>query len=213
MRTIQNLFPTTLGFSQLDTLLCNNMGNEVLKLIDPTLLESDGGETTADNLNQLPQFSSLVDLIHLEVSAFADEVLGLEKNSLQMSCMWSNVHKYNNAHKWKNLHGKHLHPNAFLSGVIYLSVPDDDMPGSIEFFDPRSAKVMQQPTYTKVTDMSVITHTYDPVVGMLILFPSWLEHRVNMFKTSTNDARISASFNYSLVRSSGPTMKITNFGV
>ena len=45
------------------------------------------------------------------------------------------------------------------------------------------------------------------------LFPSWLEHRVNKFETDTDDVRISASFNYNIVRSSGLTMKMNNFGV
>jgi len=207
MRKIQDLFPTTIGFSQLDTNLCLQAGQEVLKLIDPKTIASEGGATTLDNLNQLSQFGNLTSLIDAEVTAFATEVLGIEENSLEMSCMWSNVYKFG------QLHGKHMHPNAFLSGVIYFNIPQDGTPGAIEFFDPRPVKNMCQPNYTRVTPMSVMTQAYNPEVGMMILFPSWLEHRVNKFTTSTDDVRISASFNYNLVRSSGPTMKINKFGV
>jgi len=207
MRTIQNLFPTTIGFSQLDPVLCKTCGTEVLKLLDPVEIEVQGGATTYDNLNQLSQFKNLVDLIDSEVSAFANDVLYLEPNSLRMSCMWSNAHKHGTPHS------KHLHPNSFLSGVVYFNMPDDKSPGTIEFFDPRPAKVMQQPDYTKNTDMSSMSHIYKPTVGMLILFPSWLEHRVNKFETDTDDVRISASFNYNIVRSSGLTMKMNNIGV
>lgn len=207
MRKIQDLFPTTMGFSQLDTELCLQAGRDVLKLVDPAIILSEGGATTLDDLNQLPQFSQLIAMIDVEVKAFTNEILGIEADSLEMACMWSNVYKFG------QIHGKHMHPNSFLSGVVYFNVPSDGIPGAIEFFDPRPVKNMCQPNYTRITPMSVMTQSYNPEVGMMILFPSWLEHRVNKFTTSTDDVRISASFNYNLVRSSGSTMKINKFGV
>lgn len=100
---------------------------------------------------------------------------------------WANVNRdghYNRVH---------IHPGHHWSGVYYVTAgepypgfPDN---GVIEFLDPRAgataAPIPGFPFGRKVR--------YEPKPGMMILFPSWLQHAVHPFRGA--GARISIAFN------------------
>lgn len=81
----------------------------------------------------------------------------------------------------------HFHPGGWLSGVYYVSAPDDgndpDAPGAIEFGclpHGASPKVPAKP------------HLIQPVTGQMLLFPSYFHHRTIPKKSAT--PRICISF-------------------
>jgi len=92
---------------------------------------------------------------------------------------------------WVNLlrHGGynriHNHPGAVWSGCYYVScgapVPDPPFNGWIEFQDPRPANIHGG------------KERVEPEEGLLLMFPSWLNHFVNPFMGSGE--RISIAFN------------------
>tara|TARA_R110000803_G_C11832969_1_gene303553 strand:+ start:54 stop:647 length:594 start_codon:yes stop_codon:yes gene_type:complete len=94
---------------------------------------------------------------------------------------------------WSNILNKdeviyyHKHSNSYLSGVFYL----DNRSSPITFRNPSSfSKYGWAPEFSppETSDnMSVI-----PKKGLLLLFPSWLEHSV---LTSQEDNKISIAFN------------------
>ena len=81
------------------------------------------------------------------------------------------------------------HSGMFLSGVFYVKVPENS--GAICFYDPR-------PHINTAPDMvyyngGAPAWRFYPKPNTLILFPSWLEHSVEVNKSS--EERISIAFN------------------
>ena len=74
-----------------------------------------------------------------------------------------------------NSHPIHAHPGSFISGVYYIRANENA--GEIEFFNPNPHSYFQ-----KYTNPDSRRHNYlfniKPKKGMLILFPSYLFHRV-----------------------------------
>lgn len=89
----------------------------------------------------------------------------------------------------------HCHPGSFLSGTYYVKTPENMQGGEIVFRDPRGPAVAMYET-PGIELPWVGTGTgipFSPVTGYLMIFPSWLEHRVDPF-TGPGE-RISIAFN------------------
>jgi len=89
----------------------------------------------------------------------------------------------------------HCHPGSFLSAVYYVNVPPAMAGGRIVFRDPRGPAVAMYETIG--IDLPWVgTGTglpFMPATGLLLLFPAWLEHRVEPFEGSGE--RVSIAFN------------------
>lgn len=93
----------------------------------------------------------------------------------------------------------HIHQRAHLSGVYYVSTPKGC--GDLIFEAPRPPQAERGPSLARQTLKNVERLAAVPREGMLVLFPSWLPHRVG---ASQSDAeRIAVSFNISLVALEG----------
>ncbi len=206
-KLVSMLFPTPVGvvnFSNLD--LMDQMAHNVLELkaqSTSTLFEDIGNWCTDDNLNTLPQFQKLVKLIDDETKVFLQDVHKINPEHVTMTCMWSNVHDS------RSKHHIHQHPNSFLSGVIYLSAPteNNDYPGNIFFVDPRIGNRTHHADYLERTPYNEKAWSFSPKKGMMLLFPSWLEHGTDAGKFSKDQYRISLSFNYQLTQASEKTAR------
>jgi len=99
---------------------------------------------------------------------------------------------------WCNINPKgaynvrHVHndTNIFLSGVYYVKVPENS--GVIRFWDPRGPLMHVQRDHEYFND-SVSSHDITPEPGLLLFFPTWLEHDVT--PNETDEDRITISFN------------------
>ena len=89
----------------------------------------------------------------------------------------------------------HSHPGCFLSSVYYVKVPRTMKGGEILFRDPRGPAVAmyETPGIELPWVGSGLGIPFSPVTGRLLLFPSWLEHRVERFEGP--GVRISIAFN------------------
>jgi uncharacterized protein (TIGR02466 family) len=89
----------------------------------------------------------------------------------------------------------HCHPGCFLSATYYAKVPVTMTGGEIVFRDPRGPAVAMYET--PGIDLPWVGSgwgiPFTPATGHLLLFPSWLEHRVEPFNGS--EERISIAFN------------------
>lgn len=103
--------------------------------------------------------------------------------------------KYKTTEMWINITNpkgyniEHNHPNSFMSGVFYLKVPSNS--GNIVFRDPRPIPDWNGDSslfYALNCNSFII-----PKENMLLLFPSWLYHRVET--NNSDERRISISFN------------------
>ena len=203
---VDYVFPTPIGINSIDLDVCLRTSDLIKNLILENKTYSDPSKrcnTTQDNLHTLDDFQPLCDIISKQVEFYSAEVLKVEKDSLELTGMWSNIHKDGSKHH------NHLHPNSFISGVVYLQIPKCELEGSILFKDPRQAKLMSMADFTGNSAISDISWWYKPVTGMILLFPSWLEHGTDQFVTDTDEVRISLSFNYSLKKCSVQTMQMS----
>ena len=108
---------------------------------------------------------------------------------------WANVNRGGQANEF------HTHPGAFWSGSYYVATGDDPAAGgAFEVQDPRGvAPAMYAPQLTVAgADFASLgaAQTLQPRAGMIILFPSWLQHAVRPYHG--DGARISIAFNLSL---------------
>ena len=91
----------------------------------------------------------------------------------------------------------HSHPGSFLSATYYLRVPARMKGGEIYFRDPRGPAVAmyETPGIELPWVGTGVGIPFSPAAGHLLIFPSWLEHRVAPFRGSGE--RISIAFNAS----------------
>ena len=85
----------------------------------------------------------------------------------------------------------HIHPNCHLSGVYYIQIPTNC--GSIYFRDPRLMSLMTPPAITEETVFTANEARMLPEEGRMYVFPSWLEHGVEVNRSDQD--RVSISFN------------------
>jgi uncharacterized protein (TIGR02466 family) len=116
---------------------------------------------------------------------------GGKENSFRLRG-WMNVNRAGD----KNI--LHCHPGSFFSATYYVKVPADMKGGEIVFRDPRGPAVAMYET--PGIELPWVTSggagaPFSPKTGMLLIFPAWLEHRVEPFEGS--DERISIAFNAS----------------
>jgi uncharacterized protein (TIGR02466 family) len=111
---------------------------------------------------------------------------------------WANVNRSGESNEF------HTHPGAFWSGCYYVDDggigEDPSLGGGFEVQDPRGvAPAMYAPklTFAGPGGASLgASYTLRPHSGMLILFPSWLQHAARPYRGQK--MRISIAFNLSL---------------
>ncbi|KAF1052526.1 MAG: hypothetical protein GAK43_01862 [Stenotrophomonas maltophilia] len=134
-----------------------------------------------------------------ELTAVHDAQAGLVAASLDWSYnVWANV---NRAGHGNALHG---HPGCFWSGVYWVDDggcgADPALGGQLEFIDPRG---LMPSAYNPQLRMRIqgclaagYSTTLSPQSGTLMMFPSWLLHRVLPHRSER--PRISVAFNFGL---------------
>ena len=88
---------------------------------------------------------------------------------------WANVSRHG------HYNSVHNHPNCLWSGTYYVTsgTPDPETPlnGRLELVDPRAGVNMVHLADTLLQSRYLIT----PIPGLMVLFPSWLNHLVHPF--------------------------------
>jgi len=112
----------------------------------------------------------------------------LDSQSVKIKNMWAIINEKG------ALNQKHHHSNSDISAAYYVSAHDDC--GDIVFYDPRPARVYKHPIAKSPNKLNATINSVKPEPGLLVLFPSYLEHSVN--PNLSNKKRIVISFNLSL---------------
>ncbi len=142
-----------------------------------------------DMENEAPK--NFIKLISANIhQVFKDMDWDLQKQKIKIPSMWAIINKdgANNA--------RHHHGNSDVSAAYYIRAPKNC--GEIVFYDPRPAPVFSHPLCNKPNLLNAMVNSVNPVEGLLVMFPSYLDHSVNANMTS--DERIVISFNINLVR-------------
>lgn len=171
----------------------NNFQNNILEMMKVSKSQSRSsvnGWQSVRNLYEHEFIKPLMDFIPICIFQTMVEMnVDLSKSKITISKMWANVNRPGSYNK------SHQHNDSFISGVYYLDVPKDS--GNIYFEDPRNLWCLLQASYTENDSFSRMEVEYEPKDGMIILFPSYLSHRVDI--NNSNSDRISISFNVNLV--------------
>ena len=135
------------------------------------------------------RLKDLKEFCELHIDAYVKEVLNpKEENELDffITQSWINV-----VEPGGNI-DQHYHANSIISGAFYISTEKDD---KITFSEPNIQ--LKEPLKIEPKEFNIWNSRiwYFPVaVNELILFPSWLGHRVDINENQTSN-RISISFN------------------
>jgi uncharacterized protein (TIGR02466 family) len=110
--------------------------------------------------------------------------------------MWANVSTAGNANQY------HTHPGALWSAVAYIDdgyagSNDSGLGGELQLLDPRMPMVRMTAPDLRIREAGGEAQNNEPMVrpqtGLIVLFPSWLQHAVRPFHGS--GTRISIAIN------------------
>lgn len=191
---VQEIFPTPLWLVDLDRETGARLNAQLLKsiheLIDPRPAIGVGGSWQTDPILQdLAEFADLMTLIRKGAKSALD-FLQVEYDDFEITSAWANI----NPTGGKN--SSHTHPNNYLSGVYYVSVPTGT--GSINFKDPRVQASAIMPPVTQRNAFNGNNVSVPVMAGRLILFPAWLTHEVAV--NQSEHERVSVAFNIMFTR-------------
>jgi uncharacterized protein (TIGR02466 family) len=181
---LDNLFPTPV-FSCDTELDCAPIKDYINKLNKDYVIKSNVGGRQTDFLTSeelgaeelKPLFAFIAEL----AEAIGKEMPAIQTNMIES--VWVNFSSKGNT----NL--RHVHGNSVLSGVFYVDVPQ----GSGNLIVERADNAGLVWNMDNRTPQTCESQQYVATTGKLILFPSWLPHRVT--ETFCEDTRISISFN------------------
>jgi uncharacterized protein (TIGR02466 family) len=153
----------------------------------------NGWRTNNSSLLDKPEYQSLKAIIDYYMEYYAYDIVKMDPNlKLRMIASWCVMHKKGD---WAH---RHSHPNSVFSGVLYLKA--DPNAGEIEFMKAIGTLNLFSPAMLpKVIDYNVYNSSswmVAPTDGMLIIFPSCLEHAVN--PSRSDEDRFVVAFNYYL---------------
>lgn len=200
--TRTNYFPTMIF--QYDVPNCEDLNKTLLDLIyaerdrdrvgvNKSNTAELGSWHSATGLHKNASYRAILDHVDTALSTISAELGYATDHVLKVTTMWSIINPPGNGNR------AHVHPNSLWSGVYYIQAPHNA--GNIEFVDPRTVIIMNQPKYVakKKRPRDCWTKVnYTPVPGRMILFPAWLYHGVdtNMSKENGRSGdRVIISFN------------------
>lgn len=183
------LFPTLVWKVQLSPETYEPINEKIkLKLLEIARatpgLSPDGKLQTDQTLHHLEEFRDLREIIQISATNVLN-FLKIVYDSIELTGCWANISPPGDGHK------PHTHPNNYLSGVYYIQT--EKGADKISFDDPRPQTNVIAPLTSETTDENAGQIHIGTRNGMLLLFPSWLQHQVPPNKSGS--ARISVAFN------------------
>lgn len=179
-----NIFPVTISRVVLD------IDHQAIASNCLEFIELAGRYTTYHNhevndrwFNQMPDRDKFVQSIYDSTNHFLKTTSRKQFADKDDMHLWAWVSKY----EVGDQHGSHNHPRSLISGTYY---PQASAESSMLTFDnPWSSCLMHDSI-----DMRIIQHNVQPKTGDMMLWPSWLEHRVGP-QREQQVPRIAISFN------------------
>ena len=174
-----------------------NVNNEELaqhillleKETDTINLSNVGGWQSDDEFIQSQQAEEVKEEIANAVVGVCNSLPYKKSVKVIMDNGWANVNRY------KDYNNTHEHPHCIWSCVYYVQANDDT--GNLTFLDPKVKRTMyNDEIYLEQLSNPASAFTYQciPQTGKLIVFPSYLSHRVEPNPTAHPTISISCNF-------------------
>ena len=191
MSSIENIFPSVVpvynvnrGFS-----LNEKERQEIDSVVAEGMIQYEGNTASENKFLFDSKLSDLRSFCEEHISEYVRQVIRPKNKSLEfyITQSWLNVTKQNEHHEIHN------HPNSIISGVYYLTDKSEIIFNSpFVAVAPRTISIESE-----IYNSWNFANNYECIQtwkkGTLILFPSYLMHRVP--KNKSLDVRVSISFN------------------
>ncbi len=192
---VTNLFP-----SSIHRLGINNFNDYKNKLVEETYQEKNEDPKGRKISNRGGWQSDQIEIQQCKSETLkkiiTDSLSNFEPMSEKVSMF---VEGWKNINEPGNFNVRHNHPRSDLSGVLWIKTPKNS--GNIVFTSPHFFNRYQEiDSYTdefKYNSNSYISYYFIPKEGHILIFPSFLEHEVEINKS--DEDRISYSFNIKLI--------------
>jgi len=164
--------------------LCLNLKNEQ----ESVSLSNEGGYQS-NNIANDKRFETIRGLSYTHTNEFYNMLGRAKGKEIHLSNMWVNINQ--NSHY--NI--PHIHPNSFLSGVIYIKVPKDS--GKIIFNHPCDYLTYdwKEECFDDLNNSTTAPSWWvQSETSKILIFPSWIKHSVE--SNQSNEERISIAFNF-----------------
>lgn len=176
-----HVFPIPVG-----RIVTNMPNGEITRFTCEFLKEHKLGYTTyhdsaVNDIYQrdMPAAEQFVEMVTTAANRFMNE-WGVSNNGTPYVYFWASHYQRGDNHH------AHVHPVSTLSGTYWPVAEDRAAP--LIFESPAEARMMQYPPKQEHYE-----HPYQPKTGDMLIWPSWLKHKV---LTQNNDAmRVAVSFN------------------
>ena len=140
-----------------------------------------------DHILDKEELADLRKYIDEQVRVYKKSLLRIkDDNEIFITQSWANTSAPG------QFHPRHKHPNSVISGVMYLDDNSDDSLPAIRFHRTLEMFPLEF-SYDGLNEFNASARSFDPVQGMLVLFPSLLEHDVG--RNDSKRSRTSLSFN------------------
>lgn len=113
---------------------------------------------------------------------FHEHLLGPEQMNIKITDSWLNRSEHD------MFRGRHNHPNSYYSGVIYF----EEHPCALNLYNPHIPQVYATPRDSNILNSHHWRFTPEP--GLIILFPSYMEHDTDMVNEQEHGVRHSLAF-------------------
>ena len=185
---IQALFPTSVGFLQMDKVLIKKI-LAFIKSKEIKFKRNLGGNSISidDNFLDNDELSDVKQLLTDSVNQYFKEIIHPDEDmELYITNSWINVTKNGESHSL------HKHPNSVVSAVLYIDTCEED---EVSFINEHHVFGNFLFTSNRITDWNANLWTIKAETDKLVMFPSTLSHRVNTRQNTCTGTRISLSFN------------------
>jgi len=187
-----NIVPIFCNFYASDNLDIDNQAlkDYCYKLKDSSqgrIISNAGGWQSNDLDLKSPELTCLFTLIYDKINSI-NQALGFKQSFKQIiSNAWININSpgsYNMSH---------IHPMSLFSGTYYVHIKENA--GNFKFTTPNPVLqyVVSDDMIDNFTEYVSASYDISPSTGGLVVFPSWMPHRV--MQNQSDEDRISISFN------------------
>ena len=185
--SIQGIFPCPIYLAKRDSVLDSTEEKEIEDIVKEGMYRNQGNSTSNNSDIFNGKFKKLKQFCEQQLKIYVEQVIvPKEEIDFYITQSWLNITKPG------EFHHDHNHQNSIISGVFYISTEEDD---KIVFTDPNTkVKDLIEVGFREYNTWNTTNWFLHAITNELVLFPSWLSHKVEPNEKATKD-RISLSFN------------------
>ena len=186
-RNVEEIFVTPLVTYNVSDNICDTIETLAQRLRSTgTGIEKSNHWQSDGNLHECEELKSLCDSI-VEESSFVFDLFNVKRDSQYINNMWVNIGVHGHHHEY------HVHPNSYLSGILYVKTPI--LCGDTLFHNPTTQNIMIQPDFNNFDKINAGKWVVKPEKGKIVFFPSWIPHSVRQgHEFQENEERITLAF-------------------